>query len=191
MFGLILSILIFTNIINFFKDLLHVNILGLIYIYLLLIAFIMEILKILKKNNFYNEKNIFFNAFKILFLITETNTQAIFSMRKRVNFLSIIYFNNKLQNFDLIFEKIFKINYKNIFNFSYMILGKTFFCLNLYKYIKYKPNYFLYLEINLFINNFCMSISDYIFLSYHKFSFSDEILNSINKTKINLLNFKL
>ena len=188
MFGLILSILIFTDIINFLKNALYLNIFGLIFIYLLVASFLMEIINTFLKSI---TEDKWFKVFSKIFLVPEISTKSIFSLRQSINLVSIMILNNNLKDLNLIFENILKINYKIIFNFSYMSLGNTFFCINSYKYLIGKPNYILYIYIYFFLGSFNMSMSDYIFSLYHDFNFSNYFVDSINKAKIDLLNYKL
>ena len=144
MFGLILSILIFTNIINFLQG--YINILVLIYLYLLIISVLTEIFKIRDKH----------------YLILAVHTPCILSNRDNINILSIIMKFNQIKSLDLYISKS-KENKIKFFE-----VGYTWELLNLINKLKNKPNFDLYDKLWWWFYKTSDRINEYIFFNYYK-----------------------
>jgi hypothetical protein len=99
MLGLILSVLIFTNIINYLNYLLGTSILGLIYLYLLIVSLLSE----------YYDKFTCKNKILKLFLVNTFSLFNLISYRLSINLIS------KILDYNSIEEKFYLLNSKNIY----------------------------------------------------------------------------
>jgi len=109
MLGLILSILIFTNIIYLFNYILGISIFGLIYLYLLIVGLLSE----------YNNKFMCKNKILKIFLVHDFSLFNLTLIRLHSNLIS------KIINYNDIEEDFYYINNKNIYIIEKFWFGST------------------------------------------------------------------
>ena len=152
MFGLILSILIFTNILNFMYNSLHLNILMIIYIYLLLISVSCELIETRS------------NKWLKIFLVNHINTWSVIVNRFYVNILSIILEKNNINELSLYFDKEIE-NKVEKFQVGYM-----WYIIDSLKNLQNKFNYKFYLGLRSIIRIYFSRIDTYIFFKYYNWN---------------------
>ena len=151
MIGLILSILIFTNLIIYIKNALNINILIVVYLYCLIISVLCELIET-RNNRWLN-----------IFLVNDISTRSILANRHTVNILSVIL---KKSNID---ETSFYIH-KNIKNkIQAFHVGYLYFIIDSLKYLINKPSYSFYFNIESFLDLYLtIRIGAYIFFRYNE-----------------------
>ena len=173
MFGLILSILIFTNIIMYLKVFLGLNILVIVYLYLFIIALLSE----------YNNKYDCNNKLLRIFLEPQLSSYNIISYRLHTNIIGLILEYNNIE------AKLYYINLKNLYNIEKFRIGYTWASLNSVKKYKDKPSYWLYLDILLELDQYLFHMQRYIYMEICNWNtkYMDKIkfngkLNNFNQT---------
>jgi hypothetical protein len=144
LFGLILSILIFTNIINFLKECLHVNIFGLIFIYLLMVSFLSEFVRQSRS------MNLIISLINKIFFVNTLTLYNILLSRYDVIIFSNILKSNRIDEWFIFLEikenddihTFYKKNY-----LSYVFIGGTWNCIKNFYILKSKPNYKIYSDL--------------------------------------------
>jgi hypothetical protein len=174
MFGLILSILIFTNILNYIKYTLGISIWLIIYIYILLISISTEFIEDRTKNKW----------LKII-SINNINTINIVYNKLDVSIISWILKSNQIN------EKINYIISSKIHKIEKFKIGHTWHILNLIFYLKNKPSFDLYFSIRHLLYIYLSRIDEYIYFDYYNWNFENipniDIINiKNNKDLVNL-----
>ena len=157
MFGLILSILIFTNIINFMYNSLHLNILMIIYIYLLLISVLCELIETRS------------NKWLRIFLVNYINTWSVIANKLDVNFLSIILQKNNINELSLYFNKDIWIKYK--YKIEKFQIGYMWYIIDSLKNLQNKPNYLFYYNLRWQLYIYLATrMETYLFFKYYNWN---------------------
>jgi len=169
MFGLILSVLIFTDLIGYIKNTLHINILLIIYLYFLVISALCEVIE--------NRGNKWLK----IFLVNHITTKSVILNKLGVNLLSIVLKKNNID------ELIFYFNKDIEDKVNILQVGYTWYIIDSLKNFMYKPTYDLYIKLRFTLDTYLTTrIDTYIFFEYYKW----DILNiqNINLIKINNIN---
>src|ERR1700722_9539555 len=149
MFGLILSILIFTNIINYMYNSLYLNIYIIIYIYLLIISVSCEIIETRE------------NKMLRILLVNHINTRSVIANRFDINMLSIILKKNNIDEISFYFTKEIE---NKVEKFK---VGYTYYTIDSLKDLKNKLNYRFYSELRIIVYIYFSRIDDYIYFKYN------------------------
>lgn len=157
MLGLILSVLIFTNILNFIQWFLGINIWILIYIYLLIVSFLSQIY----------DKHISDSFFFKLFLEVPFSLYNLISIRLNNNLISLILDYNNIN------EKNYYFNFKNLYKIEKNTLYNNFEALNNTKLYKDKPSYWLYNNLGYILEHYFDALYSYIYLNLKNWDLSD------------------
>ena len=166
MFGLILSVLIFTNLIGYIKNTLHISLILIIYLYFLIISVLCELIESRE------------NKWLKIFLVNHITTKSVVSNKLGVNLLSIVLKKNNIDELTYYFNK----NIEDQVNL--LQVGYLWYIINSLKNFEYKPSYDLYIKLWYILDLYLTTRMDtYIFFEYYKW----DILNikNINLIEIN------
>jgi hypothetical protein len=159
MLGLILSILIFTNIIVFIKFILGISIWTLIYLYLLITSFL--------SSNFNKHERGNLNIYLKIFVEVPISTYNLVMIRSKNSMISLIL------DFNDVNEVVYYINYKNLYKVEKFRLYGTWLILNSIKDYKDKPSLWLYMEIWSLVFKYFIILGHYIHLEINTLNISD------------------
>jgi len=154
MIGLILSILVFTNIIIYLKYILGINILGIIYLYLLVVTIFSE----------YQKKETCENKFLHIFLVLDFSSINLIYRKLNTNIFSFIFESNNMNKKK---EISYYVNSKQIAKIEKFKIGYTWYIINNIIFFFNKPSYFLYSDINFLLEHYFYRIDDIVFLKIH------------------------
>jgi len=150
--GLILSVLIFTNLIGYIKNTLHISIILIIYLYFVLISVLCEVIEDRE------------NKWLKIFLVNNITIKSVILNKLGVTLLNII---KKKNNID---ELIFYFNKDIEDKINILQVGYTWYIIDSLKNIIDKPIYNIYYNLR-----FCIEysylvprIDEYIFFKYYK-----------------------
>jgi len=172
MFGLILSVLIFTNVIGYMINTLHLDIFVILYIYLLVISILCEIIEV--RDN---------KLLKIL-LVLHINTLSILSNRKNVNLLSVFLRKNGKDEISCY------IDFNQRLKIEKFKIGYTYYIIDSLKQFQHKPNYWCYFDLRSLVEQCYLMprIDEYIFFQYYEWNVPCiYLLVGINTSDINKL----
>jgi len=171
MLGLILSVLIFANIIMYIKNTYNLNIIMIIYLYCLVISILCEVIET-RENKWLN-----------IFLVNNITTQSIILSRLEVNLLSIVLTKSNINELEL--------NCKyNKYKIDKFQIGYTYYIIDSLKYFTNKLNYWTYIDLSSSLRSYFIArIPEYIFFEYYKWNVSciDYLKVDINKSNIFIL----
>lgn len=172
MLGLILSILIFTNIIYMIQYILGINLFILIYLYLLIVSLLSE----------YYDKFTCKNKILKIFLVHNISLFNLVSIRLHSNLISKIIESNSIE------ENFFYLNSKNIYIIEKFKFGSTWSTINTVKNYKDKLSYWLYFNTKSLLDDYLDFMRNYIYMDLNSWDIKD-----MDKIKFNgkLDNFNL
>ena len=156
MLGLILSVLIFANLIIYIKTLLNISLIMIIYLYLLIISVLCELIET-RNNRWLN-----------IFLVNDISTRSILANRHTVNILSVIL---KKSNID---ETSFYMNesVKNII--EKFKIGYTYYIIDSLKHFENKPKFWVYFNLKNKLEIYlALRIDTYMFFKYYEWNVPD------------------
>ena len=170
--GLLLSVLIFTNIIYILTKILGFKFWFLIYIYLFIVALLSE----------YNNRDECKNKYLYIFLVPDFTIYNIVHRKLGNNIISYIL---KYNNIDLKKEILYYINFKNDNKINIFKIGKIRFVIKNIKNFKNKPGFNLYFYIKNNLGSYLILIKDHLLLEINNWKLPKiENLDGVNILEI-------